>query len=114
MYRFGASLLAVVLSVSGCTFTGSLVPSPPPSAAVPSTVPTQQPTPTPRRTPRATPRPQPTAPGGLQTLALGVRDRTPVAPQADVDAVVKGNTRFALDLYQRLRRTEDGNIAMGP
>lgn len=121
MSRIIALLLAVML-VAGCSFTGSLpgmspaaLDSPDASAAE-SPAPTTTPRPTPRRTPRPTPRPtpQPTAPGGVQTLAVGLRDKTPDAPPADVRAVVKGNTRFAIDLYQRLRKTETGNIVVGP
>jgi serpin B len=118
MCRFVASLLAVVLAVSGCTFTGSLVASPPPSAAVPSTVPTQQPSPTPRRTPRRTPAPTPTprpqTSKSIESLAVGTRDRSPDTTPADVRAVVRGDTDFAIDLYQRLRTRKDPNLVIGP
>jgi serpin B len=39
---------------------------------------------------------------------------TPDVSRADLRATVRGNTAFALDLYQRLRRSEDGNIVVSP
>src|SRR5689334_22354357 len=41
------------------------------------------------------------------------RDTTPDATDADVDALVAGNTEFAADLY-RLASAEDGNLFMSP
>ncbi len=108
-----------------CSFTGSLPGLPlvvTPSRASRSALPRHGPDahaaphaePTPRREPTPRPTPQPTAPGGVQTLAVGLRDKTPDAPAADVRAVVRGNTGFAIDLYQRLRKAEQGNIVVGP
>ncbi len=130
MSRVIALLLAAAL-VCGCTFTGSLPwESDPPSPGTPgrsggpaatapgsptaSALPT--PAPTPRPTPRPTrrPTPAPTARGGIQTLAVGKRDTTPTVPAADLRAIVRGNTDFAFDLYQRLRTTQTGNIVFGP
>jgi serpin B len=122
MSRVIALLLTAVI-VCGCTFTGSLMGSPPssgipgvsgrPAATAPgsptaSTV--ASPAPTPVRTPRPTtrPSPAPTARGGIQTLAVGMRDTTPTVSAADLRTVV------AFDLYQRLRKTETGNIVFGP
>ena len=45
---------------------------------------------------------------------MGSRDTTPTVPAADLRAVVRGNTDFAFDLYQRLRKAEAGNIVFGP
>ncbi len=118
MSRSIALLLAALL-VTGCTFTGTLPrlegPSASPSSSIttgasPSPMPT--PSPTPRRTPRPTP--APTAPGGVQTLAVGARDTSPSVPARDLRAVVRGDTAFAIDLYQRLRKAEQGNIVVGP
>ena len=126
MSRIIALLLTAVM-VCGCSFTGSLpFSSGAPSAGVhgasgsPSTtvggsaVPSALPTPaaTPVRTSRPTP--APTARGGIQTLVVGSRDTTPTVPAADLRTVVRGNTDFAFDLYQRLRRMQQGNIVFGP
>ena len=121
------ALLLTALILCGCSFTGSLPwQSGAPSSGAPgvsgspsataggspaaSTLPT--PAPTPRRTPRPTP--APTARGGIQTLAVGSRDATPTVSAADLRTVVRGNTDFAFDLYQRLRKTQQGNIVFGP
>jgi serpin B len=118
MSRSIALLLAALL-VTGCTFTGTLPrlegPSASPSSSVTTAAspsPISTPSPTPRRTPRPTP--APTAPGGVQTLAVGARDTSPTVPARDLRAVVRGDTAFAIDLYQRLRKAEQGNIVVGP
>ena len=49
---------------------------------------------------------------GSTGAAPGNRDTT-AATSEDVDALVAGNTAFALDLYSRLRETE-GNLAFSP
>lgn len=129
MSRIIALLLTAVV-VCGCTFTGTLPrASGPPASGSPvvtaptpvvTSTPVATPAPTPRRTPRPTPRPTPaptpapTARGGIQTLTVGKRDTTPNVPAADLRAVVRGNTDFAFDLYQRVRKSEAGNIVFGP
>lgn len=45
---------------------------------------------------------------------MGTRDMSPDASAADVRAVVRGDTAFAMDLYQRLRRSQKGNLVFGP
>ena len=126
MSRIVVLLLAALL-LCGCSFTGSLPwqsgePSPgaPGVSGSPSTTAGGSPAAsallTPAPTPRRTPRPTPaaTARGGIQTLTVGSRDTTPTVPAADLRAVVRGNTDFAFDLYQRLLTTETGNIVFGP
>ncbi len=103
MSRIVALLLAALVA-GGCSLTGALVPlsgpsprggaSPSPSAA----------TSNPLATPRPRPEPTPKAPGGVQTLAVGARDTSPSVSSTDVRALVRGNTAFAMDLYQRLRK----------
>ena len=67
-------------------------------------------------TPPSTPKPTPVAvaPGGLLTLKVGQRDLTPGASAADVRQLVKGNTAFALDLYDHIRTAQPGNLVFGP
>jgi serine protease inhibitor len=47
------------------------------------------------------------------TLALAVTTAAPAAVAPDVDAVVKGNTTFAIDLYQKLK-SQPGNMFFSP
>lgn len=54
------------------------------------------------------------SPVAITELAVGARNTTPAVPAADVDALVRGNTDFALDLYRRLAATSDENVALGP
>ncbi|MFN8619756.1 MAG: serpin family protein [Chloroflexota bacterium] len=77
------------------------LPTPPPAA----------PTPTPRP-PRE---PGPTAvPLAIKLLAPGDRAAAR-APAADVAALVRGSTGFALDLLRRVTRAQDGaNVVLGP
>ena len=126
MKKVSVVLLAAALLSGGCWFgSASLWPFPPAGSSPepagspqPSAVPSEAPSPTPRPTPTSTPRPtaspQPSAPGGLQTLKVGQRDSSPEVPAADLRKLVRGNTAFALELYDRIRRNEDGNIAVGP
>ena len=117
MSRTIALLLAALL-VTGCTFTGTLprleaVRRPPSQSSVTPCRP--QPVAHPHAAPDAPrPTPAPTAPGGVQTLAVGKRDTSPTVPARDLRAVVRGDTAFAIDLYQRLRKAEPGNIVVGP
>ena len=127
MKRLVVFLFSTVLVVSGCSladpsawFVGG---SPAPSASagplasqpvlpggspVASTAPVPTPPPTPKPTPVAV------APGGVLTLKVGQRDLTPGASAADVRQLVKGNTAFALDLYDRIRTAQPGNLVFGP
>jgi serpin B len=129
MSRIVVLLLSLTLILSGCQFTGALLgPTAPASpgtsgpgasvAASPTLLPAATPTPTPFRTPRPTarptPRPTPTAPGGIQTLAIGQRDASPDVPASDLRKLVAGNTDFALDMWQRLLKTQKGNIVFSP
>lgn len=38
----------------------------------------------------------------------------PKVPEADAQAVIEGNNRFALDLYDQLAKDEDGNLFISP
>jgi serpin B len=117
MARRLGSLITILLLTTGCTFTGSV---PWQSAGVisttaPGTTPSLTPDPTTiASTPRPTATPRPQSAKSIEALAVGKRDLTPAASTADVRAVVRGDTDFALDLYQRLRKSEDGNIVIGP
>ncbi len=42
------------------------------------------------------------------------RDTNPDVPDADAQAVVEGNTAFALDLYREIREKSDGNVLLAP
>lgn len=126
MSRHLVAMLVTMLVVTGCTFTGSMSwPSANPPASTDSSArpmatgtpaasdaPTSRPTP--RRTPAPTPTPRPQTSKRIESLAVGTRDRSPDTTPADVRAVVRGDTDFAIDLYQRLRKSQDGNLVIGP
>jgi serpin B len=94
------------------TATPPATEGPLPSA---TTNPTSGATPTITPAPTLAPTPTPSPlPGGLQVLSAGQRDASPDVPAADLRALVRGNTAFALDLYAQLRKTNTGNIVFGP
>lgn len=84
--RFLASSFVLALGAAACTSTTDPVPSPPECS-------------------------DPATPGCL--VASTKQRATPSAPAADVSELVKGNTGFALSLYQQLR-TEPGNLFYSP
>jgi serpin B len=65
--------------------------------------------------PSATAEPSPSAvPVAITELAAGARDTSPTVSGGDLNTLVRGNTAFAIDLYQRLAQGSDGNLALGP
>ncbi|KPL09079.1 hypothetical protein AMJ85_07220, partial [candidate division BRC1 bacterium SM23_51] len=50
----------------------------------------------------------------LIVLAAMPRTSSAETPSADLKAVVNGNTRFAVDLYSKLKDAEEGNLFLSP
>src|SRR5690349_12181245 len=99
MARRSAILLAgLALLLSACTSLGSWSIAWPPTSQVPGA---EEPA-------------QTIPPVEITELAVGSRNTSPTVPAADADALVRGNTDFALDLFRRLARGTDGNLALGP
>ncbi len=93
-------LVLVLLATTGCA--GALTPSPATPAAEET----------------STPQPAATQPSDSQNDIVLVRserprDTAPVVAEVDLEELVAGNNRFALDLYQSIRNA-DGNLFYSP
>lgn len=85
---FGLSAAALSMPLLGCD-----------EANEPGAPPMEQPDPNPQT--------------GLAKSSLA-REQNPDVPAADLDALVEGNTAFALELYQALRAQHSGNLFYSP